>query len=68
MNDDAPDIDGTTDPLDLAAIEADLDAVEVALARLESGSYWTDEITGEPLDAELLAQHPTARRRDVDME
>ena len=49
-------------PLDLDGIERDLADVEVALARLDAGTYWTDEVTGEPLPAELLAQHPTARR------
>lgn len=54
-------VDGVT-PLDLDAIETDLADVEVALARLESGTYWTCEITGQPLSDELLAQRPTARR------
>ena len=48
--------------IDLAAIERDLDAVQAALGRLEDGSYWTDEVTGEPLPAELLAADPLARR------
>jgi RNA polymerase-binding transcription factor DksA len=48
-------------PLDLDAIERDLADVESALARLEAGTYWTDEVTGEPLDDAHLAQHPTAR-------
>ena len=48
--------------LDLDLIEADLADVEVALARLDSGEYWRDEVTGEPLDDALLADHPTARR------
>lgn len=43
-------------------IEADLAAVEVALARLDAGTYWTDEVTGEPLPEELLLEHPAARR------
>jgi RNA polymerase-binding transcription factor DksA len=51
---------GTT--LDLDTIERDLADVEVALARLDAGTYWTDEVTGEALSAELLEQHPTARR------
>jgi RNA polymerase-binding transcription factor DksA len=51
------------EPLDLAAIAADLADVEVALARLEAGSYFTDEVTGEPLPADFLAAHPTARTR-----
>jgi RNA polymerase-binding transcription factor DksA len=48
--------------LDLDVIETDLADVEVALARLESGQYWTCEITGQPLSDELLAARPTARR------
>lgn len=48
--------------LDLDAIETDLADVEIALARLESGEYWTCEITGQPLNDELLAAKPTARR------
>ena len=48
--------------LDLDAIERDLAGVEVALARLDAGTYWTDEVTGAELSADLLEQHPTARR------
>lgn len=48
--------------LDLDAIETDLADVEIALARLESGQYWTCEVSGAPLDDELLAANPTARR------
>jgi RNA polymerase-binding transcription factor DksA len=48
--------------LDLDSIQRDLADVEVALARLDTGTYWTDEVTGEPLPTELLAQRPTARR------
>ena len=48
--------------LDLDTIERDLAGVEVALARLDAGTYWTDEVTGGALPAELLEQHPTARR------
>jgi len=50
--------------LDLDAIEQELAGVEVALARLDAGTYWTDEVTGEPLPADLLVQHPTARRAE----
>ncbi len=50
------------EPIDLDAIETDLADVEIALARLESGTYWTCEISGQPLSDELLAQRPTARR------
>lgn len=48
---------------DLEVIEADLAAVEAALARLEAGTYWTDEVTGEPLPGTLLEEHPLLRRR-----
>lgn len=48
--------------LDLDGIDAELDAVEVALVRLENGTYFTDEITGSPLDEQLLTKNPIARR------
>lgn len=47
---------------DLDQIEQDLADVETALARLEAGTYWTDEVTGEAIPDEVLAQRPTARR------
>jgi len=46
----------------LDAIEQDLADVETALARLEAGTYWTDEVTGQEIPDEVLAQRPTARR------
>ena len=49
-------------PLDLDGIEQDLADVEVALARLDAGTYWTDEVTGAELPHDLLAAKPTARR------
>lgn len=49
-------------PVSLDQIEQDLADVETALARLEAGTYWTDEVTGQALPDELLAQRPTARR------
>jgi len=49
-------------PVDLDAIERDLAAVERALERLSDGTYWTDEVTGEPIPDHLLAADPTARR------
>jgi hypothetical protein len=55
---------GSASPIDLDGIERDLAGVEVALARLDAGTYWTDEVTGQPLAAELLAVHPTARRAE----
>ena len=50
-------------PLDLDAIAAELADVEIALARLDAGTYFTDEVTGEELPDSFLADHPTARRR-----
>ena len=51
-----------TEPdVDLDAIADDLDDVERALQRLDDGTYWTDEVTGEPLDDELLARSPISR-------
>jgi RNA polymerase-binding transcription factor DksA len=52
-------------PLDLDAIERDLADVEVALARLDDGTYWTDEVTGVAIPHDVLAQRPTARRAAV---
>jgi hypothetical protein len=48
--------------LDLDRIERDLADVEVALARLDAGTYGTDEVTGQPIPDELLADAPTLRR------
>ncbi|HSL57711.1 MAG TPA: hypothetical protein VK866_07710 [Acidimicrobiales bacterium] len=56
----APVSDATIDRL--AAVAADLDRVEAALARLDDGSYGTCVVTGEPLPDELLAADPTADR------
>ncbi|MFZ9697942.1 MAG: hypothetical protein ACO3C5_09975 [Ilumatobacteraceae bacterium] len=46
----------------LDEIEQDLADVETALARLEAGTYWTDEVSGQPIPDEVLAQRPTSRR------
>jgi len=48
--------------LDLDEIHTNLDAVEIALVRLENGTYFSDEITGKPLDEQLLSDNPIARR------
>jgi RNA polymerase-binding transcription factor DksA len=50
------------EPVNLDQVEKDLADVETALARLEAGTYWTCEVTGEELPDELLAQQPTTRR------
>ena len=51
-------------PLDLDAIERDLADVDAALTRLDNDTYWVDEVTGQPLSADLLAAQPTARRNN----
>ena len=64
MTDDAPQAPPNVAPaavLDLDAITADLAGVEIALARLEAGTYFTDEVTGQPVPEALLIAHPTAR-------
>ena len=43
-------------------IEHDLDGVEVALARLNAGTYFSCETCGAPLDPHALLDHPVARR------
>ena len=48
--------------LDLERIERDLAGVETALGRLDDGTYWTDEVTGEPIPDELLVADPVTRR------
>jgi hypothetical protein len=50
-------------PIDLDRIAQDLADVEVALERLDEGTYWTCEVTGETLPDDLLAADPVARRR-----
>ena len=55
----APEIN--SDAVDLDTIEKDLADVETALARLEAGTYWTCETTGQKLPSELLAAQPTVR-------
>lgn len=57
-----PVVEASEPSIDLDRIERDLEGVEAALRRLDDGSYWTDEITGEPLDDALLVADPVARR------
>ena len=49
--------------LDIEQVANDLDNVATALSRLSDGTYWTDEVTGDELPAEVLAADPTARRQ-----
>ena len=46
----------------IAAIERDLNDVDVAMDRLEKGTYFSDEVTGAPLRPEFLTAKPLARR------
>lgn len=48
---------------DLDTIERDLADVEEALSRLEAGTYWTDEVTGESIPDEVLERNPLTRRK-----
>ena len=43
-------------------IERDLADVEAAMTRLESGTYWTCEVTGAQIPDEVLTADPVARR------
>jgi RNA polymerase-binding transcription factor DksA len=58
---DAP-VEGAPDLARVTAIEAELDEVERALARLEDGSYGTCEVCGAGLGDDVLADEPAARR------
>ena len=51
-----------TDSALVDAIERDLIDVDVAMDRLEKGTYFSDEVTGAPLRPEFLAANPLARR------
>ena len=54
-----------SDNFDIAlidAIELDLNGVDAAMDRLEKGTYFTDEITGAPLENNFLVSNPLARR------
>lgn len=57
-----PEDDASAPSLDLERVERDLAGVEAALERLDDGTYWTDEVTGEPIADEVLADDPVARR------
>jgi hypothetical protein len=61
VSDAIPDHAAPAAPVDLDRVERDLEGVEAALARLDAGTYWTDEITGAPLSDDLLAADPVAR-------
>ena len=49
---------------DLDRIERDLAGVEAALERLDAGTYWSDEVTGESIPEDVLVVDPVARRAE----
>jgi RNA polymerase-binding transcription factor DksA len=53
-----------TDSALVDAIERDLNDVDVAMDRLEKGTYFSDEITGAPLQTDFLTANPLARRNN----
>ena len=59
---DPPASDNVEPTPSLDELADELAGVERALERLEDGTYWTDEVTGDPVPDELLAADPTARR------
>ncbi len=46
----------------IEAIECDLNDVDVAMDRLEKGTYFSDEVTGAVLQPTFIAANPLARR------
>ena len=46
----------------IEAIERDLNDVDVAMDRLEKGTYFSDEVTGAVLQPDFLTANPLARR------
>jgi RNA polymerase-binding transcription factor DksA len=61
----SPSVDDVTDTdraRQLDAVEADLADVELALARLEAGTYETCEVCSRLLGDDVLAVTPAARR------
>lgn len=53
---------------DLDAVGRDLADVERALARLDDGTYWTDEVTGERIPDVVLERNPATRRTGAGVE
>jgi RNA polymerase-binding transcription factor DksA len=51
-----------SDVLDTSRVATDLDGVELALARLDAGTYWTCEASGQELPDDVLTADPTVRR------
>lgn len=53
---------GNPDSALIDSIELDLNDVDLAMDRLEKGTYFNDEVTGIPLQTELITANPLARR------
>ena len=51
----------TASGIDLDAIQRDLEGVQAALERLNEGTYWTDEVTGDTIPSEVLDAFPLTR-------
>jgi hypothetical protein len=52
----------TADDPSLDQLADDLAGVEQALERLEDGTYWIDDTSGEPVSGDVLSDDPTAHR------
>lgn len=65
MSSTEPTHEKSTTLIDLDAIERDLADVEMALSRLDAGTYWVDEISGQPLPDAVLEANPLARRNSA---
>ena len=59
---DQPDVPAHAAAVDLDTIERDLADIEAALTRLDNGTYFTDEVTGQPIPDAVLEANPLARR------
>jgi RNA polymerase-binding transcription factor DksA len=52
----------------LDQLEAELEELQAALARVDDGTYGIDEVTGEPIDPARLEAFPTARTNVAEAE
>jgi RNA polymerase-binding transcription factor DksA len=50
---------------DLTTIERDLGDVDLALTRLDEGTFWTCEVTGQPIGDAVHAVSAVARRTEL---
>ena len=59
---DQPGVPAPATAINLDTIERDLADIEAALTRLDNGTYFTDEVTGQPIPDTVLEANPLARR------